>query len=498
MILFSLQVIIAPPLYRSKPSWYQSGLAQIASRFSLTLTALRPANLLLLPSFVSQDLMPDGHHLTPVSGLHYVLHVFDQVEVLLALDHHGPDAKLGHFQETVRQHDDRLSYLESRHGGLQGRVDLKLASDAEFQDWTINRSEEDWLTVLGLPRLGNMLPREWQVAAKKQVKELIRLVLHVNRVNLDFTILFVGNPLRYRTSGQTVYNVRLDSAVASQRIRDLYSGFFRHDRPVQLPERLKGVSIKNKVTLATRVRVRIMQELASNYQTSNPGSVAKVQGFISRPILMINHPRGSSERPQSYHFVEAVTKLKAVLSDDSLAKIFQVIGTRHQGELQSLFVILSDDDRHRCEELAKNYSRGPRSRALPSGPTSSSATASGFVSGSGDGVGLEANFLESIRRAPPPPPTETVRETPRARDRSPSPSSSPRREVRFKEKKSDKSEKHGKRSRRSSSSSSASSRGASHKKAKSKKSKRSHRSRSASSSSSASTESRSSKRKSRK
>lgn len=188
----------------------------------MTLSALRPDNLLLMPSFVSQDLMPDGHHLTPVSGLHYVLHVFDQVELLLALDHHGPDAKISHFQETVRQHDDRLSYLESRHGGLQARVDLRIASDSEFRDWATNRSEEDWITVMGLPRLGEMTQREWQTAAKKQVKELIKFVLNVNRVQLDFSILFIGNPIRYRTTGQTVYNARLDSVAVSQRIRDLY------------------------------------------------------------------------------------------------------------------------------------------------------------------------------------------------------------------------------------------------------------------------------------
>ena len=177
----------------------------------MTLSALRPANLILMPSFVSQDLMPDGYHLTPVSGLHYVLHLFDQVELLLALDLHGPDAKLGHFQETVRQHDDRLSYLESRHGGLQGRVDLKIASDSEFRDWSTNRSEEDYMTVMGLPRLGEMTSGEWQNAAKKQVKDLIKLVLDINRVKLDFSVLFVGNPVRHRTSGPTVYSVRLNS-----------------------------------------------------------------------------------------------------------------------------------------------------------------------------------------------------------------------------------------------------------------------------------------------
>ena len=466
----------------------------------MTLSALRPDNLLLMPSFVSQDLMPDGHHLTPVSGLHYVLHVFDHVELLLALDHHGPDAKISHFQETVRQHDDRLSYLECRHGGLQARVDLRIASDSEFRDWATNRSEEDWITVMGLPRLGEMTQREWQTAAKKQVKELIKFVLNVNRVQLDFSILFIGNPIRYRTTGQTVYNARLNSVAVSQRIRDLYSGFFRKDRPIKLPDRLRGVSLKNKVTLATRIRIRIMQEIASNYQISNPGSIAAVRGFDSRPVLMINPPRGSSDRPRSYTFVEAVTKLKVVFSDDNLVKIFQVVGTHFPGELRSMFVVLSDDDRPRCEELVKNYRRAPSRSLAPPLPTSSSATASGFVSGLGGGADLEAHFLESIRRGPPPPPESVAAET---RLRSPTPSDV------TKEKRSEKSgrdSKSGKRSRRSSSSSSESSRDHHHKKSKKskskskQKSKRSHRSRSASSSSgsTSSSVSKASKRKSHK
>ena len=44
-----------------------------------------PANLYLIPSFICQDLSPDGIHLTAVSGLHYLLHLFDQSEAVLAL-----------------------------------------------------------------------------------------------------------------------------------------------------------------------------------------------------------------------------------------------------------------------------------------------------------------------------------------------------------------------------------------------------------------------------
>ena len=97
------------------------------------MTNNQPANLFLIPSFISQDLSPDGVHLTAVSGLHYLLHLFDQSEAILALDPREPELKLVKVQESVRQHDDRLSYLESRHGGLHESVCLKTAIDHEFK-----------------------------------------------------------------------------------------------------------------------------------------------------------------------------------------------------------------------------------------------------------------------------------------------------------------------------------------------------------------------------
>ena len=113
----------------------------------MAMSSHQPGNLHLLPSFVSQDLQPDGGHLTPVSGLHYILHLFDQTESILALHQCNSEIKLTAVQESVRQHDDRLSYLESRHKGLLDVVNVKVATDAEFRDWTLNRNEEDWLLV---------------------------------------------------------------------------------------------------------------------------------------------------------------------------------------------------------------------------------------------------------------------------------------------------------------------------------------------------------------
>ena len=368
------------------------------------MSADRPPNLHVLPSFLSQDLLPDGVHLTPVSGLHYVLHIFDQTEAALSLSTQNSDSKLVHVQEAVRQHDDRLVFLETRHDRLSCSHDVKVAADAEFRDWMINKSEEDCLTILGLPRLkGDFTPRDWQVAAKKQVSELIDYVLNLNKIGLHYKVLYVGNPNRHRT-GVPALNVKMNSVETSSRIRELYSGFFSPNNPLKLPSRLKSVSVRNKVTHDTRIRISILQELGSNYKSSNPGSVVKVKGHVSRPLLFLQPPSGSDSRSQTFNFIEAVTTLPPVLSDESLGKIFGKVGGRHKGGLRAHFVILNDDDRERCHGLA----RRPRG---PAAPPSSSASASveGRIFGGGSGMDLEAGFLESLRSAPPPPPVVSFR-----------------------------------------------------------------------------------------
>ena len=404
--------MVSPPLYRHSPSWYQHGLSQIAAKFSTSLTADSPPNLHLLSSFNSQDLMPDGSFLTPVSGLHYVIHLFDQSEVVLLAAFSPTDARLSHVQEVGRQHDDRLTYLENRHGQLAKRFDLRIASESEFNDWVTNRSEEDWLTFNGLPRLPGT-GRQWQNAARKQATDILRLVLKVNRAHSDFKVLYVVDPLRGRP-GQTVMNVRLNSIEASRHLRDLYSSFFRHERPVQLPAVLKGVSLRNKVTLQTRIRITILQQLGALYKASNPGSSVDIRGYDPRPLLVTIIPAspGSASVRKTYNFIQAVTTLPANFSDDHLARIFQTVGTHHVGELRALFVVLSDDDRERCQNLARarlsargGFSRGGGSgfSSGASGATQSVST-SGVVSGPGDGMDLQAGFLSSLRSQPPPPP----------------------------------------------------------------------------------------------
>ena len=411
-----INVFVSAPLFRVRPAWYQQHLPMIASQWSSAMTNGKPPNLHLLPCPVNQELSPDGVNLTPVAGLHYVIHLFDQSVDALALIS-APDRQMLSVQESVRSHDDRISYLESKHVFLNHRVNLKTAEDAEFNDWVRNRNEEEWFTISNLPRLPQMDNQAWQVAAKKQVQDVLRLVLQANRVNLSFSILVVVNPIKWRTTGPTVYNVRLSSVEASKRIRELYSGFFRHANPVKLPSCLKGVKLRNKVTLNTKIRIQIMRQLGDRYVESNRGASYKMRGYDPRPILVIEPPPGATgPRFRSLTFTEAVASLPTHFTDEDLLQIFLVAGGSNRDRLRALFVVLSDDDHDRCLELVKKFHQDRRQtrsgpRAASTAVASTPQTHSALVSGLGSGMDAEnrprryqSSALSFLSQPPPPPP----------------------------------------------------------------------------------------------
>ena len=51
--------------------------------------------------------------------------------------------------EMARQATDRLSMLESDHSRLVNQVDARFAVLSEFNDWVLNKSEEDWIEITG-------------------------------------------------------------------------------------------------------------------------------------------------------------------------------------------------------------------------------------------------------------------------------------------------------------------------------------------------------------
>ena len=386
---------MSPPMYRTKPIWYLDHLPEISVEFSRVFSNDRPANMSILTSFYNQNLLDDGFNLTPVSGLYLLLHLFDDSEAMLALKRQPPEQQNSVLSETARSNRDRITMLEHDHYRLGQLVDHKVAADSEFNDWVINRADESWLTLSGLPRLASSLTRQdWQKAVKPQVRACLLDIVKFFKLNIRFDVVVVVNPIKGRTSGPNILNVLLNSTDASKAVRDAFSLFYRNPGQYQRPSRLIGISVQNKVTHETRIRVQIMKELGKNYVGKNSGASVTVRGFESRPTLVLVPPSGSKDaRIRNMTFIDAVRQLPVEFSDENLVQIFRVIGGGFQGRLRSLFIILSDDNRDEMADLVRSKQRTGRVVSF-----------AGATSGSGSGMDVNSSLRRSLLQPPPPPP----------------------------------------------------------------------------------------------
>ena len=124
---------------------------------------------------------------------------------------------------------------------------------------------------------------------------------------------------------------------------------------------MKPNSIRNLLTLESRIRLSLLHIFAKRYASSNPGSKTQVIGFENRPFLKVTPSQDASDRRvQSYNFIEAVQKLPTNFSKEELKMTLdQVRGqTRLTGKLKLLFVVISDD----------MITRGPRAAKAGEGP----------------------------------------------------------------------------------------------------------------------------------
>ena len=159
--------------------------------------------------------------------------------------------------------------LEQDHRRLNSVVESKTAEDAELAEMHENILHEDCFMIAGLKRLPKLSPKEWQERAKADVYKVLKIILP----DREFKIIFIKNASGQNLEYPARYQVKMDSVAASKEIRDRYGTFFPggHD---ERPEPLKKdkISIRNRLTHESRVRVMIMRVLGEHYHEANPGS----------------------------------------------------------------------------------------------------------------------------------------------------------------------------------------------------------------------------------
>ena len=359
--------LISPPMYRTHPIWYRDGLPEIMTLFSSTLGIEKPENLHLLPSFPTPDFESDGVHLTAYSGLEFLLHLFDSSQVVLDNLTTSVTEMSSRGREATRSLEDRVMVLEQDHRRLTKDHELKSAADAELHDWRMNERWEDFFVIKGLPLLPStgLSTKEWQERAIRDVQGVMVIVM-----GKEVPIVFVQNVTNKLRDTEASYNVQIADASVASAIRKRFSGYFKNGKN-ERPASLSKISIKNRITQETHIRISIFHLFGQRYTNSNKGSNYKVLGYLPRPLLRIfPAPDATDRRVKTFTFMEAIRVLPTNFSEPELEELIKKIPYKFIGKLRSLFVVLPDD-------LARLRRKAPEASASDPGQSTSGSRKSG-------------------------------------------------------------------------------------------------------------------------
>ena len=357
------QVFVCPPMYRTNPLWYRDGLSEIMVLFKNSFKSVKPTNMWLMPSFSSPELEADGVHLSPFSGIKYVMHLFDISQELFSNSHLDDTQKISGLVETSRGLEDRVSIIEQDHARLSRSFELQSAITAEFMDYQENVRNEDFIMVQGLARLPKVDQKEWQRRAREAVDQVLVLM------GFQYQTRYVQNLTARGSGSRTLYKARLESVAISREVRDKFSGYFAGGNDSR-PASLSGISVRNCVTPGTLARIAILQLLGKRYKESNPGSRTQVVAYESRPILKLTPPESANSRIMVLNYIEAISKLPVNFSQDEIDGLLKRVSPRLFSSLRSTLVVLSED------MLKKKVIPPKKSKSKPTGPSTATARSS--------------------------------------------------------------------------------------------------------------------------
>jgi hypothetical protein len=147
--------------------------------------------------------------------------------------------------------------------------------------------------------------------------------------------------IRQYRGKKAIYDVEMPSVSDSQAIQDAFGQFWRKKSGRRLPDSLKGITIANCTTFPTRVRVRMLKELARKHSIANPELSCFVTNYFPRPELKIRNKKAPMV---TMTYSDAVVRLSHHLTTDFLVELYQYTkSTLPDEEIVKRFLVLSPD-----------------------------------------------------------------------------------------------------------------------------------------------------------
>ncbi len=381
----STNIVIAPPLPRLVPDWFQAYLPGFASFLCHEVTRMCNPQLKFLSPFVAPPsyFESDGIHLNSDAGVTFVRFLVSGCDQLFPPDSGtavpAPPSDVSvaaSLTSLSRSIDDLRSDVRRRR--LQDN--LLFARIKEDRDHEINKSREDRCTISGL--VVRAPPPQGARERKEFFKDLISKLIEEACPEPDGrpVVLDVLVNMRFGR-GPPYFEVKLDSPASSLKFRTAAAKLAKDDTGS-----FANLFISNTVNLSTRIRIDILKLIAKRLTTTS--EVAYVQGFSSRPTLhyrmkevapiptAADEPTAVVATPgtgRSYTFTESVERWGHLLSTGCLEPVRRKAVQAYSGCLEQYFVVLSDqapsdsDDSFIDRLTAPTRGRGQGSSRPPRG-----------------------------------------------------------------------------------------------------------------------------------
>ena len=216
--------------------------------------------------------------------------------------------------------------LDSRHFA----TNMALARDREELDYLGNKNKEHRIFVTGIS--SDTDPPRDKIKKVDWIRHVVTSLFDMLKPGVQRNIKGIWQ--KPGPGGLPAAEVIMVSSELAMEIRTNFAT--KKKQGIDFGE----IFLQNVVTVATKVRIAIMQAIVDKFKTDN--LVMYVRHFSSRPILLIKKLDGANVEETGLTFVDAIKRFGRELKSDDLDTAYSRAGRSFTGQMPQTFVVLHE------------------------------------------------------------------------------------------------------------------------------------------------------------
>ena len=209
-------------------------------------------------------------------------------------------------------------------------TNMALARDREELDYLANRNKEHRILITGISC--DTEPPEERTAKGVWIRQVVTKLLGMLKPGIQKSIkgIWQKPPLGGRPAAEVV----MESSELAMEIRINFAK--KKKQGIDFGD----IFLQNVVTIATKVRVAVMQAIVDKFKTED--LLMNVRNFTSRPTLLIKKKQGEEVEEIGLTYVDAMKRFGRDLKAEDLDLAYSRAGNSFNGQMAQTFVVMHE------------------------------------------------------------------------------------------------------------------------------------------------------------